>query len=123
MLENTFNYSSPEYQFGMNLQINLRNRVAKADQFRAGLEYRQKQITYEQQKKNIRFDVRNSQFALQQAQARVDAAQKARDLAQRTFDITKQEQDLGAKSSYDTLVAQNGLARGGIRAGGRADGV
>ncbi len=109
MLENTFNYSSPEYQFGMQLQINLRNRVAKADQFRAGLEYRQKQITYEEQKKNIRFDVRNSQFALQQAQARVDAAQKARDLAQRTFDITKQEQQLGAKSSYDTLLAQNQL--------------
>ena len=64
MLENTFNYSSPEYQFGMQLQINLRNRVAKADQFRAGLEYRQKQITYEEQKKTIRFDVRNSQFAL-----------------------------------------------------------
>ena len=66
--------------------------------------------SYEEQKKNIRFDVRNSQFALQQAQARVDAAQKARDLAQRTFDITKQEQQLGAKSSYDTLVQQNALA-------------
>lgn len=110
MLENTFNYSSPEYQFGMNLQINLRNRVAKADQFRTGLEYRQKQIIYEQQKKNIRFDVRNSQFNLQQKQARVEAAQKAKDLAQRTFDIVKQEQDLGAKSSSDTLAAQNALA-------------
>jgi outer membrane protein TolC len=109
MFINTFNYSSPEYQFGLNLQINLRNRVAKADQFRAALEYRQRQITFEEQKKSIRFDVRNSQFALQQAQARVDAAQKARDLAQRTFEITKQEQQLGAKSSYDTLVAQHDL--------------
>jgi outer membrane protein TolC len=40
----------------------------------------------------------------------VDAAQKARDLAQRTFDITKQEQQLGAKSSVDTLNAENILA-------------
>lgn len=109
MFANTFNYSSPEYQFGMQLQINLRNRVAKADQFRAVLEFRRKQITFQEQKKSIRFDVRNSQFALQQAQARVVAAQKARDLAQRTFDITKQEQQLGAKSSYDTLVAQHDL--------------
>lgn len=108
--QNTFNYSSPEYQFGMNLSINLRNRVAKADQFRAGLEYRQRQITFEEQKKSIRFDVRNSQFALQQAQARVDSAQKTRDLAQHTFDVTVQEQKLGAKSSYDTLVAQHELA-------------
>ncbi len=110
MFLNTFNYSSPEYQVGVNLSINLRNRVAKADQFRASLEYRQRQISFEEQKKSIRFDVRNSQFALQQAQARVDAVQKARDLAQRTFDITEQEQKLGAKSTYDVLIAQHALA-------------
>ncbi len=110
MLGNTFNYSSPEYQVGMTLSINLRNRVAKADQFRAALEYRQKQITFEEQKKSIRFDVRNSQFSLQQKEALVKAAQKARDLAQHTFDVTAQEQKLGAMSSYDTLLAQHNLA-------------
>lgn len=110
MFANTFNYSSPEYQVGMTLQIPLRNRVAKADQYRASLEYRQRQISFEEQKKSIRFDVRNSQFALQQAQARVDAVQKARDLAQRTFDVTEREQKLGAKSTYDVLVAQHDLA-------------
>ncbi|MGA8727568.1 MAG: TolC family protein [Terracidiphilus sp.] len=111
MLKNTFNYSSPEYQVGMTLSINLRNRQVKADQFRAVLAYRQSQISSEQQKKNILFDVRNSKFALEQAQARVDAAQKARDLAQKTFDITKQEQQLGAKSSVDTLLAEDALAQ------------
>jgi outer membrane protein TolC len=110
MFQNTFNYTAPEYRVGVNLSINLRNRVAKADQFRAVLEYRQRQISFEEQRKTIRFDVRNSKFAVEQAQARVDAAQKARDLAQRTFDITKQEQKLGAKSSLDTLAAQNALA-------------
>jgi outer membrane protein TolC len=110
MLDNTFNYSSPEYQIGMTLSINLRNRVAKADQFRAVLEYRQRQITFEEQKKFIRFDVRNSQFSLQQKEALVNAAQKSRDLAQHTFDVTAQEQKLGAMSSYDTLVAQHNLA-------------
>jgi outer membrane protein TolC len=110
MFQNIFNYSSPEYQVGVTLSINLRNRQAKADQFRAVLQYRQSQISSEQQQKGIHFDVRNSQFALQQAQARVDAAQKANDLAQHTFDITAQEQKLGAKSSYDTLVAQHALA-------------
>ncbi len=108
--ENAFNYSSPEYQIGFILQITLRNRVAKADQFRSVLEFRQHQIQFEEQKKTIRFDVRNSQFALQQARARVDAAQKARDLAQKTFDTTKSEQDLGSKSSLDTLAASHDLA-------------
>lgn len=110
MFANTFNYSSPEYQFGMNLSINLRNRQVKADQFRAVLEFRQKQITYEEQKKAIHFDVLNSLFALQQAQAHVDAAAKARDLAQHTFDVTREEQQLGAKSSSDTLAAQDALS-------------
>lgn len=108
--ENAFNYSSPEYQAGFQLNITLRNRIAKSDQFRAVLEYRQRQVRFEEQKKNILFDVQNSTYALQQARARVRAAQKARDLAQKTFAITQKEQALGAKSSYDTLVAQHELA-------------
>jgi outer membrane protein TolC len=111
MFANTFNYSSPEYRVGLTLSINLRNRQAKADQFRAVLQYRQSQISSEQQQKGIRFDVRNSKFALEQAQAHVEAAQKARDLAQKTFDITKQEQQLGAKSGFDTLTAEDALAQ------------
>ena len=110
MLQDTFNYSSPTYEVGVSLSINLRNRVVKADQFRAVLAYRQSQIAQEQQQKTLRFDIRDSQFALVQAQARVAAAQKARDLAQKTFDIAKKEQDIGAMSRYDTLIAEEALA-------------
>ncbi|MGA7521352.1 MAG: TolC family protein [Acidobacteriaceae bacterium] len=110
VLKDAFNYSAPEYQVGFTLNITIRNRIQKADQFRAQLAFRQSQISYEQQKKTIRFDVRNSQFALQQAEGRIEAAQKARDLAQRVFEIVKQEQHLGAKSSVDTLNAENALA-------------
>jgi outer membrane protein TolC len=110
MFANTFNYSAPEYQVGVQLSINLRNRQAKADQFRAVLDYRKSQIATIQQQKNILFDVRNTKFALEQAQAHVNAAQKALDLAQKTFDITKQEQVLGAKSGLDVLNAESALA-------------
>ena len=110
MFVNTFNYSAPQYEVGVNLVINLRNRVVKADQFRAVLAYRQSQISQEQQQKSLRFDIRDSQFALEQAQARVAATQKARDLAQKTFDIAKKEQDVGAISRYDTLITEEGLA-------------
>ncbi len=64
MFVNTFNYSAPQYEVGVNLTINLRNRVVKADQFRAVLAYRQSQIAQEQQQKSLRFDIRDSQFAL-----------------------------------------------------------
>lgn len=109
-LEDTFNNSSPDYYVGVNLSIPIRNRVAKADQYRSELEYRQAQLRMEQLKKQVRIEVRNAQYALDQTAARVEAARKARDLAQRTFDITKREQDLGAGSSYQTLSAQRDLA-------------
>ncbi len=109
-LQNTFNNSSPDYYVGLNLAIPIRNRVAKADQFRSELEYRQAELRMEQLKKQVRIEVRNAQYALDQTGARVEAARKARDLAQRTFDITKKEQELGAGSSYQTLSAQRDLA-------------
>ncbi len=109
-LQNAFNNSSPDYYVGLNLNIPIRNRVAKADQFRSELEYRQAELRMEQLKKQVRIEVRNAQFALDQTGARVEAARKARDLAQRTFDITKKEQELGAGSSYQTLSAQRDLA-------------
>jgi outer membrane protein TolC len=109
-LQNAFNNSSPDYYVGLNLNIPIRNRVAKADQFRSELEYRQAELRMEQLKKQVRIEVRNAQYALDQIGARVEAARKARDLAQRTFDITKKEQELGALSSYQTLSAQRDLA-------------
>jgi outer membrane protein TolC len=109
-LTNTFNNSSPDYFLGLNLNLPIRNRVAKADQYRSELEYRQSELRLEQLKKQVRIEVRNAQYALDQTGARVQAARKARDLAQRSFDITKKEQELGSGSSYQTLSAQRDLA-------------
>jgi outer membrane protein TolC len=109
-LENTFNNTAPDYYIGLNLNIPIRNRVAKSDQYRSELEYRQAQLRREQLRKQIRIEVRNAQYALQQTAARVDAAHKARDLAQRTFEIMQKEQTLGAGSTYQTMTAQRDLA-------------
>src|SRR6202035_5057627 len=92
------------------INVPLRNRQARADQFRSELEYRQAQLQVVQQKKNLRIEVRNAAYALEQDQARVEAARKARDLAQRTFDIKRQEQQLGAGSNFETLTAEHDLA-------------
>ena len=107
---NAYNNSAPDYFVGLNLNIPLRNRAAKADQYRSELEYRQAELLLEQLKKKVRIEVRNAQYALEQNAARVDSARKARDLAQRTFEITKKEQDLGSGSSFQTLSAQRDLA-------------
>jgi len=109
-LANTFNNTAPDYYVGFNLNIPIRNRVAKADQYRSELEYRQSELRREELRKQIRIEVRNAEYALEQTAARVEAARKARDLAQRTFEITQKEQTLGAGSTYQTMTAQRDLA-------------
>jgi outer membrane protein len=109
-LQNAFNNSSPDYLAEVQVNIPLRNRQARADQFRSELEYRQAELQVEQIKKNIRIQVRNAAYALEQGGARVESARKARDLAQRTFDIKKQEQQLGAGSNFETVTAEHDLA-------------
>jgi outer membrane protein TolC len=109
-LANTFNNDNPDYYIGLNLNIPIRNRVAKADQYRSELEYRQAELRREQLRKQIRIEARNAQYALEQTAARVVAARKARDLAQRTFEIMQKEQNLGAGSTFQTMTAQRDLA-------------
>jgi outer membrane protein TolC len=109
-LQNAFNNTAPDYYVGFNLNIPIRNRVAKADQYRSELEYRQAELRREQLRKQIRIEVRNAEYALEQTAARVDAARKARDLAQRTLEITQKEQTLGAGSIFQTMTSQRDLA-------------
>ena len=107
---NAFNNSAPDYYVGLSLNVPLRNRVAKSDQYRAELESRQAELRLQQLRKQIRIEVRNAQYSLEQSQARVQSAAKARDLAQKTFDITAKEQELGAGSALQTLSARHDLA-------------
>jgi outer membrane protein TolC len=109
-VKNAFNNSAPDYYFGMSVNVPIRNRIAKSDQYRAELETRQSELRLQQLKKQIRIEVRNAQYALEQSEARVASARKGRDLAQKTFDITAKEQELGAGSNYQTLTAQRDLA-------------
>ena len=109
-LQDALNNTAPEYRVGLSLSIPLRNRVAKADQLRTELEYRQSQVYLEELKKRIRIEVRNARYALEQGASRVEAARKARDLGQRTLDIMQKEQKLGAGSNRQTLAAEHDLA-------------
>lgn len=109
-LRTAFNNSAPDYYVGVSVNVPIRNRVAKSDQYRAELETRQSELRLQQLKKQIRIEVRNAQYALEQNEARVISARKGRDLAQKTFDITAKEQDLGSGSNYQTLTARRDLA-------------
>jgi outer membrane protein TolC len=105
-----FNNSAKDYYVGVAVNVPIRNRVAKSDQYRSELKTRQAELRMQQLKKQIRIEVRNAQYALEQSRARVESARKARDLAQKTFDITVKEQELGAGSNLQTLTARRDLS-------------
>jgi outer membrane protein TolC len=109
-VRNAFNNTSPDYYVGLTVNVPIRNRVAKSDQYRSELETRQSELRMQQLKKQIRIEVRNAQYALEQSKARVESARKARELAQKTFDITAKEQELGAGSNLQTLTARRDLS-------------
>jgi outer membrane protein TolC len=106
-----FRNDFPDYAVGFQVTIPIRNRVAKADQIRSELEYRQAQMRLQQLQNEIGIEVRNAQFALQQNRARVEAATTARDLAQHTFEIEQKKYALGASTSYQVLQTQRDLAQ------------
>jgi outer membrane protein TolC len=109
-VKDAFNNTAPDYYVGLSVNVPIRNRVAKSDQYRSELETRQAELRMQQLKKQIRIEVRNAQYALEQSRARVESARKARDLAQKTFDITVKEQELGAGSNLQTLTARRDLS-------------
>jgi outer membrane protein TolC len=109
-LENALNNTSPDYRVGVQLSLPLRNREAKADQYRTELEYRQAQVYLEERRKSIRIEVRSARYNVEQGASRVEAARKAHDLAAKTLDIMQKEQKLGAGSNQQTLSAEHDLS-------------
>jgi outer membrane protein TolC len=81
----------------------LRNRIAKADQYRTELEYRQSQVGLEELKKSVRIEVRSARFALEQGASRVDAARKARDLAQKRSTLRRRNRSWARVEPANTL--------------------
>jgi outer membrane protein TolC len=109
-LSQGFRGKYPDYSFGLNLQIPIRNRAAQADMTTALLQERQLKVQLQQQKNTIAQDVRNAEIAVTQARAGVAAATKATQLAQETYDAEKKKFQLGESTVFNVILTQRDLA-------------
>jgi outer membrane protein TolC len=109
-LSQTFQGRYPNYSFGVNLSIPIRNRQAQADMARALLERRQYETQLQQWKNNIAQQVRNANIGVIQARAQIDAARKATILAQQTLDAEQKKFKLGESTVFLVIQAQRDLA-------------
>lgn len=105
-----FRGNYPDYSFGMNLEIPIRNRAAQADMTIALLQERQLRTQLQQQKNTVAQDVRNAVIAVTQARAQVTAAVKATELAQQTYDAEKKKFQLGESTVFLVIQTQRDLA-------------
>src|SRR5579862_8504494 len=106
----SFRGTYPNYSFGLNLSIPIRNRTAQADMTTSLLQERQLKVQLQQQKNTIAQDVRNAEIAVTQARAGVAAAAKATKLQQETYDAEKKKFQLGESTVFNVILTQRDLA-------------
>ena len=109
-LSQTWQGHYPNYSFGVNLSIPIRNRQAQADAARALLEERQLETQQQQSKNNIAQQVRSAEIGVIQAKAQIEAAVKATKLAQETLDAEQKKFQLGESTVFLVIQAQRDLA-------------
>ncbi len=110
VLQNTVNNNFPDYGFGVNINIPLRNRPAQADQARSQMEYRQTQMRLQQLYIQTRINVINGQYALTNDRASVQSSQAARDFAAQSLDAEQKKYKLGASTTALVLAQERALA-------------
>jgi outer membrane protein len=99
----------PDYSYGFNLTIPIRNRAAQADAARAQLEQRELQAMLQRQRNQIEQDVRNAEIAVTQAKAQIDAASKATELARQTLDAERKKFQLGESTTLNVILTAQQL--------------
>jgi len=109
-LNQTIQGNYPNYSFGVNLSIPIRNRSGQADMARALLERRRLDTLLQQWKNNVAQQVRNAEIAVTQAKAQVEAARKSTVLYQQTLEAEEKKFQLGESTVFLVIQAQRDLA-------------
>jgi len=109
-LRQMFARNFPDYTFGFQLSVPLRNRSAQADMVSAQLSLRQSELQQQQQINQVRVDVQNAMIGVQQARARFQTATKNRLLQEQNLDAEQKKYALGASTIFFVIQAQRDLA-------------
>jgi outer membrane protein TolC len=109
-LSQVFRNVYPNYSFGINLSVPIRNRAAQADAATAQIQERQMRVKLQQQINQIHQDVRNAVIGVTQAQVQIDSAKEATELAKETLVGEQKKFLLGESTPFLVIQAQRDLA-------------
>jgi outer membrane protein len=96
----------PDVAVGFSFSINLRNRAAEADSYRANLERQQTEATIQRSRNSIALEVRKAIIGLIQNKAQVEAARRTVDLTRETLSAEEAKLIEGLSTPYDVIRRQ-----------------
>jgi outer membrane protein len=110
LLSQVFDRTFPNYSVGLQVNIPIHNRVARADYALDQVTERQQELVLLAAEKQVRVDVQNAIIGLQQARATYQAAVKQRILEEQTLDAEQKKLNLGASTIFQVILVQRDLA-------------
>jgi outer membrane protein TolC len=99
-------WSFPEYAVGFSFNLNIRNRAAEADFYRAKLERQQTETSLQRTRNSIALEARKAILGLIQSKAQVEAAQKAAKLSGETLAAEETRLVEGMTIPYEVIRRQ-----------------
>jgi outer membrane protein len=99
-------WNYPEYAVGFSFSLNIRNRAAQADLYRAKLEKRQTETGLQRTRNSIALEVRKAVIGLVQSRAQVEAARKAVELSGQTLAAEESKLMEGTSVPYEVIRRQ-----------------
>jgi outer membrane protein TolC len=110
LLSQIFDRNFPNYSVGLQVNIPIHNRLARADYTLDQITERQQELSLLAAEKQVRVDVQNAIIGLQQARATYQAAVKQRILEEQTLDAEQKKLNLGASTIFNVILVQRDLA-------------
>lgn len=102
-------WSYPDFAVGFSFSINIRNRAAEADSYRAKLEHQQSETSLQRTRNSIALEIRRAIIGLVQNKAQVEAAHMATQLSQETLAAEQSRLQEGVSTPYDVIRRQRDL--------------
>jgi len=105
-LDQLFGFNFPSWNFGVTLNLPLRDRAAAADYADAIVAKRLDLLRLRNQEQQARLDVVNAITEVERSRASVELARVALDLAQKRLDAEQKKFDLGTTTLFFVLDSQ-----------------
>jgi len=101
----------PDYSVGVQVNIPIQNRAAKADEARDRIAVHQQELRLSQVEKQVHLEIENAMIALDQARAAVESARSEKQFQEQALAAEEDRLGVGASTTFIVIQYQRDLAQ------------